>query len=98
MKVTDLPTLDGQLFEWKEWNDEGPLSMQFSDVVLKVQVGDFPAGTKFPFAFILGERSLLVLIDDQQEEHGFKLNLTVGEAVEPSEEDHCHDEGCTHHH
>lgn len=97
MDINELPTLDGQLFSWEEWNDEGPLSMQFSGVTLKVQVGDFAVGTKFPFAFILGERSLLVLIDEQQEEHGFRLNLSVGEKVEPSE-DHCHDEGCTHHH
>lgn len=97
MNVSELPTLDGQLFEWEEWNDEGPMSMQFANVTLKVQVGDFPVGTKFPFAFILGERSLLVLIDEQQEEHGFQLNLTVGEKVDATEGDHCH-EGCCDHH
>jgi hypothetical protein len=97
MNVSELPTLDAQLFDWEEWNDEGPLSMQFSGVTLKVQVGEFAVGTKFPFAFILGERSLLVLIDEKQEEHGFKLNLSVGEKVDPSEGDHCHDGCCDHH-
>jgi len=96
MNANDLPSLDGQLFEWKDWYEEGPLSMQFVDVTLKVQVGDFPAGTRLPAAFIMGEQSLLVLIDDEHEEHGFRLNVSVGEKVEPPTEQ-C-GEGCCHHH
>ncbi len=89
-------TLDSQLFTWDGWDSEGPMSMQFTDVTLKVQVGDYPVGAKFPFAFLLGEMSLLVLVDDQQEEHAFRLGLSVGEKVDPSELQ-CQ-EGCTHHH
>jgi hypothetical protein len=95
MDISTFPSLDGQLFTWEDWHEEGPLSMQFNEVTLKVAIGEWPAGTKFPAAFILGETSLLVLIDENQEEHGFKLNLSVGEKVDPPE---CHDEGCTHHH
>ena len=95
MNANELPALDSQLFDWEGWNDEGPLSMQFAGVTLKVAVGEFTAGTKFPFAFILGEHSLLVLIDEDKKEHGFRLNLSVGERVDPPE--HCHDENCTHH-
>jgi hypothetical protein len=94
---TEIQTLDNQIFTWEDWDSEGPLSMQFSKVTLKVQVGDYPVGTKFPHAFLLGESSVLVLVDDQDEEHGFRLNLSVGERVEP-EALQCQDEGCTHHH
>lgn len=94
---TEREPLENQIFSWEEWNEEGPMAMQYGDVELKVQVGEFPAGTKFPAAFLLGEQSLLVLIDDKQEEHGFALKLSVGEAVQPDvhEHDHC---GCGHEH
>ena len=95
--VNNFESFDSQLFSWSEWAQEGPLSMQFVDVTLKVQVGDYPVGTKFPFAFLLGEISLLVLVDDQQKEHAFRLGLSVGEKVDPPDMQ-CHDEGCTHHH
>jgi len=94
-------TLEHQLFTWEDWNDEGPMSMQFSNVTLKVPVGDYPAGTTFPHAFILGEASLLVLVDDEDEEHGFELNVSVGRAVQPEELGHGsgHDAcGCGHEH
>lgn len=97
-------SFDEQLFTWENWNDEGPLSMQYSNVELKVPVGSYPAGSKFPFAFILGDMSMLVLVDDKQEEHGFDLKLNVGEEVQPeacavpsvdAHDDEC---GCGHEH
>lgn len=91
-------SLDGQLIDWEGWNEEGPFSMQFQGVTLKVDVGEFKAGTKFPFAFILGETSVLVLIDDNQEEHGFHLNVSVGAKVEPSELQHGDSCDCGHEH
>jgi hypothetical protein len=94
MDSSKFPSLDNQLFTWKSWADEGPLSMQFNEVTLKVAVGEYPVGTQFPAAFILGDMSLLVLIDEDQEEHGFRLNLTVGEKVDPSELKHDHADGC----
>ncbi len=91
-------SFDSQLFSWESWSPEGPMSMQFSDVTLKVQVGDFAEGTKFPFAFILGEMSLLVLVDEQQEEHPFRLGLSVGAKVDTSELQHSDGCGCGHEH
>lgn len=97
MSENKIESFDAQLFTWEAWAPEGALSMQFSNVELKVPVGDFPAGTKFPFAFLLGEASVLVLVDEKHEEHGFSLKLTVGGPVAPDELQ-CQDEGCTHHH
>lgn len=91
----DRTSLDNQIFTWGTWDQEGPMSMQFGDVELKVQVGEFPAGTKFPAAFLMGDASLLVLLDDKQQEHAFDLKVNVGERVEPEHEE-C-GEGCTHH-
>lgn len=79
-------SFDDQLFTWENWADgDEPMSMKFSDITLKVPVGDFPAGTKFPFALLLGGGSLLVLVDDNKEERGFTLNISVGEEVQPEE-------------
>jgi hypothetical protein len=97
MSESKIQTLDSQLFTWEDWDSEGPMSMQFSNVELKVPVGEFPAGTKFSHAFLLGEASVLVLVDEQGEEHGFHLNLSVGSPVAPDELQ-CQNEGCTHHH
>lgn len=88
----DRPSFDNQLFTWEDWGSDGPMDMQFSNVTLNVQVGDFPAGTKFPFALILGSVSLLVLIDENHEEHGFDLKVAVGEKVDPPE--HAHEDNC----
>jgi hypothetical protein len=60
----DRPSFDQQLFTWDKYHPEGPMSMQFSKVELKVPVGEFVVGTKFPFDFLLGDVSVLVLIDD----------------------------------
>jgi hypothetical protein len=94
----DRVSFENQIFTWSEWaQHEGPLSLQFKDVVLTVPVGDFPVGTKFPYAILVGDGSLLVLVDDQKQEFLFDLKLTVGEAVEIPQEGDCH-EGCSHHH
>lgn len=82
-------SFDTQLFTWDNWNQEGPLQMQFSEVVLKVPVGEYAIGTKFPFAYLLGDASLLVLIDDQEKEHAFDLKVSVGASVELPESDAC---------
>jgi hypothetical protein len=81
----NLESFDAQLFSWKTWREEGPLSMQFSEVVLNVQVGEFAPGTEFPAAFILGDRSVLVLIDKDEKEHAFNLKLAVGDPIDVSE-------------
>lgn len=94
----DRTSFDNQLFTWEKYNPDGPNDMQFANVELKVQVGSFPAGTKFPFALLLGSVSLLVLIDEKDEEHGFDLKLNVGEKVEPPEHDEDCECGHDHHH
>jgi len=89
-------SLEQQLFSWKDWFEEGPMAMQFSDVELKVPVGPYSIGTHFPSAFIMGDISVLVSIDEAGEEHTFDLKMTVGEAVDlPAAE--CGHE-CQHHH
>lgn len=89
--------LENQIFSWEGWDDEGPMAMQFSDVELKVQVGDFPAGTKFPHAFLLGESSILAFYDEDGNEHAFDLKLSVGSKIEGPLHDHDHC-GCGHEH
>lgn len=89
--------LDEQLFTAGAWRPAGGLSAEFKDVELKVQVGDFPAGSKFPFAALVGDASVLVLVDEDKKEHGFRLSVAVGEKVDV-ESLHCDDENCTHQH
>ncbi len=101
MSDSKFDTLDGQVFESEAWHPMQGLNAQFKDVTLKVQVGDFPAGTKFPYAVLIGDSSILVLVDEKKEEHGFRLSVSVGERVKPEELQQDHDENCgcghTHH-
>lgn len=88
----DRASLENQLFFWQDWDElDSSMSMQFYDVELKVAVGDFPIGTKFPSAYILGDNSLLVLTDNNDKQFSFALNISVGEAVEPEVYEGC---GC----
>ena len=86
MSNKNLP-LDEQLFTAEHWAPmpQAMLGLQFKDVTLKAKVGDFAEGTKFSFAVLLGDASALVLIDEKQEEHAFRLNLTVGEKLDVAE-------------
>lgn len=93
-------SFDNQLFTWEHFRQESPMDMQFSNIQLTVAVGQFPIGAKFPFAFLLGSASLLVLVDDNQQEHGFDLKVAVGEKVDafvrmPKDSCEC---GQHHHH
>lgn len=97
----DRDSLENQIFSWTSWQDEGPLSMGYSDVTLKVPVGEFEAGTKFPAAFLIGESSLLVFVEhdasgEVTKEHVFELVMSVGKRVEiPEHRDAC---DCGHEH
>ena len=79
----DHKTLENQIFTWKKWDENGPSDMQFYDVELLVQVGEFPAGTKFPTAFFMGSSSILALFDEKENEHAYELRLGVGEKINP---------------
>lgn len=97
MSEQNFSALDEQLFTAGAWRPSGGLTAEFKDVTLKVQVGDFPAGSKFPFAALVGDASVLVLVDEDKKEHGFRLGVSVGEKVDV-EALHCQDESCTHQH
>lgn len=90
--------LDEQLFSAEAWRPDGGLNAQFKDVTLKVQVGDFPVGSKFPFAVLVGDASVLVLVDENKEEHGFRLTVSAGEKVDPPVAEHDESCDCGHDH
>ena len=92
-------SFENQMFTWADWamDPNSPMTMQFSDVELKVPVGSYSVGTKFPFAVVVGGMSLLLLVDENDEQHGFDLKVSVGEAVEPPQADAC-EVGCSHDH
>lgn len=74
----DRNGLEDQLFEWDGWDDNGIMCPQFYKVVLKVPVGSFPVGHTFPVAFLNGDKSTISFMDEEDKEHVFELNLSVG--------------------
>ena len=54
----------------------------FYGITLKVPLGDFPAGTEFPSAFWMGSQSALSVMDEQDQEYIFVLNVSVGEKID----------------
>ena len=90
-------TIENQLFDWETWDANSPGDLQFGDVTLKVQIGEFPAGTKFQSAFWIGTNSLLVLMDDKDQEHLYDLKVSVGEKVDPDTIPHAEGCGCGEH-
>jgi hypothetical protein len=80
-----LDTLEFQLFEWQGWDEDGPADLTFHDVVLKVPVGKFPVGAKFPEAVWIGSKSALILIDEDDTEHFFELKVSVGQELQESD-------------
>jgi hypothetical protein len=95
----DRSSFDNQMFTWENYAEDPdcPTAMQFKNVVLTVPVGPFEVGTKFPYAVIVGELSLLILIDENDNQRGFDLKLSVGEEVQPLEAEAC-EAGCSHDH
>jgi hypothetical protein len=77
--------LDEQIFTCDGWDDNGYLSPQFYNVELLVQVGEFPAGTKFPVVFFNGEKSLVSFCDENDKHHTYELHLSVGKKIEENE-------------
>lgn len=92
--------LEQQLFDVEGWDDNGPGDMTFYKVTLKVPVGDFKVGDKFPAAFWVGSTSLLVLIDQDEKEHVYELKVSVGAAIDPAtlRQEHSEDCSCGHEH
>lgn len=73
--------LESQLFNWEGWDDNGPMCPQFYQVILKVPVGEFPIGHKFPVAFFNGDKSTISFMDDDDVEHVFELRLSIRNRV-----------------
>ena len=80
----DISSLDQRLFTAEAWRPAagGCLNAEFKGLTLKTKLGEFEAGTKFPFGMILGDASVLVLVDEANKEHGFSLSLSVGDTVD----------------
>lgn len=95
--IMDRQHIEQQLFTWEDWGQDGPGDLQFSDVTLVTQVGEFPAGTKFEAAFWVGSGSLLVLIDKDEVNHIYELNVSVGNKI-PQEDLHTDACDCGHDH
>jgi hypothetical protein len=74
--------LEQTIFTYEKW-DEGvePGDLQMLNVTLAAQVGEFPTGTKFPYAYLGYSGSFLALVDDQKQQHVFDLTLRVGQKL-----------------
>jgi len=81
--MNEHQSLERSLFDWTGWDDNGPMSAQFYNVVLKVPIGEFPIGTKFSCAFIDGESGTLELWEDQDgvKHFSYELGLIVGAQI-----------------
>lgn len=80
--LKDRISLENQLFEWKDWDQHDTAAFQFYDIVLKVPVGEFPAGHKFSTAFIDAEQSIIAFVDETEEnEYVYELSYSIGKPV-----------------
>lgn len=100
---TKHTALDEQLFHSEQFAPlhGAALGAQFKDITLKTKVGEFEVGTKFAFAILVGDASALILIDEDKNEHAFRLSVSVGEPIPQDEfqpEEHEHGPGCSHDH
>jgi hypothetical protein len=72
----------GSIFKYEAWDDDGQGNMHFYNIRLKIDVGEFLAGTLFDACFMDFEKSIISFYelyeDGQQSEYSFKLNLTIG--------------------
>lgn len=95
----DRIALEKQLFDWEDWDEAtGEVGdMAFYNVKLTHSIGEFAAGTEFPAAFWMAGSSLIVLVDDQDTQHTFELNVSVGKKIDLPQvsEGGC---GCGHEH
>lgn len=44
--------MERQLFSWSSWDQEDIACLSFTGIELKKQIGQFPAGTRFDFAYL----------------------------------------------
>jgi hypothetical protein len=86
-------TLEHQLFTWDSWDEMEVGDLQFHDVTLITEVGEHAVGSQFPTAFLIGSQSMLVLMNEKDEEFAYELKLHVGERLPPVVWEHS-DEAC----
>jgi hypothetical protein len=71
--------IENQLFTWEKWEEVETMSLQFYEVVLKVQIGEFPVGTAFGCAVFDCNANLLQLFDEKKRTcYEFPLVVSVG--------------------
>ncbi len=87
--------MERELFDWEGWDGETDC-MTFYEPVLKVQIGDYPPGTKFDHAVLLHKEGYGILqlcnlgekhVEDRHVwydtklEAEFKIHYRVGEKI-----------------
>jgi hypothetical protein len=78
-KLMDPNSIEAQLFFWtKQCEDCDPDDKVLYNVITKVVIGQFLAGTKFPVVHFQGSQSQFVLVDAAENQYIFSLVLTVG--------------------
>lgn len=73
-------SLEQQLFTWQGWDGDQQL-MTFYDVELVKPIHNFPVGTKFKFANIMFEKSILQLLHSNEKYYEFELKLEIGDEI-----------------
>ena len=69
--------MEKQLFDWISWDELDTVEM-FYEVTLKIDIGEYKAGTAFDYAAVDYEKGLLEFYDDGDEPiASFKLKLIV---------------------
>jgi hypothetical protein len=91
-------SFEHQLFTWDGWDEMEVGDLQFHHVTLIAQVGEHPAGTKFPAAFLIGSKSMLVLMNEKDEEFAYDLKVSVGDRLPAVAQQHTDSCECGHEH
>lgn len=69
--------MEKNIFDWDGWDQHDTMAFSFTDVTLKVPVGEFPAGTKFPFANVDYENGTMEFCEEDDTCHQFRMNLSL---------------------
>lgn len=73
-------SVEEQLFSWESWGQQDTLAFNYDKCILKVPIGNYPAGTYVDGISIDFNKSVLYLEDAEgQDIAQFALILSVGE-------------------
>lgn len=72
--------LESSLFDWEDWDIIEDGVYNFAGVMLKVDVGDYPAGHTFSHAVFDMQKSTVTFYDnpDSEEGHTYELIVSIG--------------------